>query len=157
MIDIKDLNKAEVLKALYDGSRIQGMGFMQAVPEGTVTVEHCKMLLETTGYPYFDYLYGRVMKVDLSKDEFDERLYDRDNGKGAAARIIDRLRNGNARAPKTGTCRLDLTRLKIEFANDHTHEFPRAVVIRFGDIESINAMIHALEKTRTVMEGGWIG
>lgn len=115
------------------------------------------MLLETTGYPYFDYLYGRVMKVDLSSDEsFEERLYDRDNGTGAAQRVIDRLRNGTARAPKTGTCHLDLTRLKIEFATDPHHEFPHSIAIRFGDIESINAMIHALEKTRTVMEGGWI-
>lgn len=156
MIDIRGLNKAEVLKALYDGSHVQGMGFLQVVPEGTVTVEHCKMLLETTGYPYFDYLYGRVLKVDLSKDEFDEWLYDRDNGQGSAERIINRLRNSNTNAPKTGTCRLDLTRLKIEFATDPHHEFPHSVVIRFGDIESINAMIHALEKTRTVMEGGWI-
>lgn len=27
----------------------------------------------------FDYLYGRVLKVDLSGDEFEESLYDRDN------------------------------------------------------------------------------
>ena len=88
MISIKGMNKAEVLKALYDHSHVQGMGFMQAVPEGYVTVEHCQMLLDTTGYPYFDYLYGRVLKVDLSKDEFDERLYDRDCGVGAAAHAI---------------------------------------------------------------------
>ena len=37
---------------------------------------------------YFDYLYGRVMKVDLSKDTFDPFLYDRDNGQGAAERAI---------------------------------------------------------------------
>lgn len=80
MINIKGLNKAAVLKALYDGSHTQGMGFLQAVPPGTVTIEHCQMLLTSTGYPYFDYLYGRVIKVDLSGDSFDERLYDRDCG-----------------------------------------------------------------------------
>lgn len=154
MIDIKGLNKAEVLKALYDGSHIQGMGFMQAVPEGTVTVEHCKMLLETTGYPYFDYLYGRVLKVDLSKDVFDERLYDRDNGQGAAERIIRHLRNSNTNAPKTGICRLDLTRLKIEFASDAGREFPHSIMIRFGDIHSVDAMIAALEETKIDMAGG---
>ena len=37
---------------------------------------------------YFDYLYGRVLKVDLSGDEFDERLYERDNGRDSAARAI---------------------------------------------------------------------
>jgi sarcosine oxidase delta subunit len=36
----------------------------------------------------FDYLRGRVMKVDLSEDEFDDWLYDRDNGHGAAAKAI---------------------------------------------------------------------
>lgn len=155
MIDIKGLNKAEVLKALYDGSHIQGMGFMQAVPDGFVTVEHCQQLLEETAYPYFDYLYGRVMKIDLSSDEsFEERLYDRDNGPGAAQRVIDRLRNKESNAPRVGTCHLNLERLKIQFGSNH--DFPRSIDIRFGDIESINAMIHALERTRTVMEGGWI-
>lgn len=32
MIDIKGLNKAEVLKTLYDHSHIQGLGFLQEVP-----------------------------------------------------------------------------------------------------------------------------
>jgi len=41
---------------------------------------------------YFDYLSGRVMKVDLSSDELDPWLYDRDNGQGAAARMINALR-----------------------------------------------------------------
>lgn len=94
MVDIKGLDKAKVLKALYDGSHEQGLGFLQAVPEGTVTVERCRDLLRDC--KYFDYLYGRVLKVDLSLDEFEERLYDRDNGQGAAARIINRLRKETA-------------------------------------------------------------
>ena len=87
MISIKDLNKAEVLKALYDRSHEQGMGFLQAVPKGYVTVQHCEQLLKNQ--TYFDYLYGRVMKVDLSGDEFNECLYDRDNGPGAALRAVE--------------------------------------------------------------------
>lgn len=156
MIDIKGLNKAEVLKALYDGSRIQGMGFLQAVPEGTVTVEHCQQLLDSTGYPYFDYLYGRVLKVDLSKDEFDERLYDRDNYPGAAAKIIDRLKRKTGSTPTAGFVRLDLTKLKIQFSTTPHHE-PYSVDVRFGDIESVNFMIRELERLRTQMEGGiWV-
>ena len=54
MINIKGLNKAAVLKALYDGSHTQGMGFLQAVPPGTVTVEHCQMLLNSTVYLVID-------------------------------------------------------------------------------------------------------
>ena len=87
MISIKGLNKAEVLKALYDRSHEQGMGIFQAVPKGWVTVAHCEQLLKEQ--TYFDYLYGRVIKVDLSGDEFNERLYDRDNGPGAALRAVE--------------------------------------------------------------------
>lgn len=88
MVNIKGLDKARVLKALYDNSHLQGMGFMRA--SGPITVEHCAGLLEKQ--TYFDYLYGRVLKVDLSGDEFDERLYDRDCGEGAAQRAVDSIR-----------------------------------------------------------------
>lgn len=91
MIDIKGLDKAEVLKALYDHSHVQGLGFLQAVPEGTVTVEYCRELLKNS--TYFDYLHGRVLKVDLSGDTFEEWLYDRDCGVGAAKRAVDSVRN----------------------------------------------------------------
>ena len=90
MVDIKGLDKARVLKALYDHSHVQGSGFLQAVPDGVVTVEHCDMLLGSQ--TYFDYLHGRVMKVELSGDEFDERLYDLDCGEGAAQRAVDSVR-----------------------------------------------------------------
>lgn len=86
MLDIKGLDKAEVLKALYDSSHVQGMGFLQAVPEGTVTVDLCRKLLKQS--TYFDYLYGRVLKVCLSGDAFDERLYERDNGPDSAAKAL---------------------------------------------------------------------
>lgn len=43
---------------------------------------------------YFDYLYGKIMKVDLKSDDgFEEWLYDCDNGVGAAQRTIDFLRS----------------------------------------------------------------
>jgi len=63
---------------------------MQVIPSNGLTVEHCAELLEKQ--TYFDYLYGRVLKVDLSKDEFDERLYDRDCGEGAAQRAVNSAR-----------------------------------------------------------------
>ena len=91
MVDIKGLDKAKVLKALYDHSHVQGLGFMHAAEEGTVTAESCAELLEK--YTQFDYLHGRVLKVDLSGDEFDERLYDRDCGAGAAQRAVDSIRD----------------------------------------------------------------
>lgn len=37
---------------------------------------------------YFDYVKGRVLKVDLSGDEVETWLYDRDNGEGAAEKAL---------------------------------------------------------------------
>ena len=36
--------------------------------------------------------FSLIMKVNLSGDEFDGWLYDRDNGEGAAQKAIDKLR-----------------------------------------------------------------
>lgn len=88
-ISIKGLDKAKVLKALYDRSHIQGLGFLQAVPDNMVSVDHCRELLARQ--TYFDYLYGKVLKVDLSGDILDPRLYDRDCGEGAAKRAIESI------------------------------------------------------------------
>lgn len=112
MINIKGLNKAAVLAALYNASSPRGMGFMRA-HEGDMTVEQAQKMIDdnradpvvaeqtdsplylpridpATGnirYPgnalKFDYVLGRPLKVDLSEDEFQEYLYDRDNPPGA--------------------------------------------------------------------------
>jgi len=114
MVNIKGLDKAQVLKALYDHSHVQGSGFLQAVPDGVVTVEHCAMLLGNQ--TYFDYLHGRVLKVELSGDEFDERLYDRDCGEGAAQRAVDSIRaekeGGKDTAGDTGGEKKELSMLE---------------------------------------------
>lgn len=83
-LPIKD--KPAVLAALYNASRPLGMGALHYTPE-PMTAEEAAALLEK--YTYFDYLQGRVMKVDLSKDDFNPALYDRDNGPGAAAAAIE--------------------------------------------------------------------
>lgn len=90
MIDISGLSKAAILAGLYNNSKPLGMGFMHYVP-GPMSESEADDLLKTQ--TYFDYLKGRVMKVNLKSDtDFDERLYDRDLGDGAAKRIIDVLR-----------------------------------------------------------------
>ncbi len=88
-MNISKLSKAKVLAALYNGSKVQGMGIFQAtgVP---MTEEQAQKILDS-GVTYFDYLHGKVMKIDLSTDELNPRLYDRDNGEGAAERIISAL------------------------------------------------------------------
>lgn len=93
VIDIKGLDKAEVLLALYNGSHCQGLGFLQAID--TYTLEDAKRDLKESFDGYFDYLHGRVLKVDLSGDSFDSWLYNRDCGEGAAERAINELRRKN--------------------------------------------------------------
>lgn len=89
MINIKGLDKAELLVELYNHSHQQGLGMMQ--PSKSLTVDDARILLEET--TDFDYLYGKVLKVDLSSDEeFEEILYDRDNGRGLAQSVVDGMR-----------------------------------------------------------------
>ena len=85
-IDISKLSKAEVLAVLYNNSKPLGMGFLHATNDD-MTKEEAQAHIDT-GQTYFDYLKGRVMKVDLSGDTLDPRLYDRDNGEGAAQKAI---------------------------------------------------------------------
>ena len=84
---VKGKNKADVLARLYNNSRVQGFGAVHATPEKMTTAEAQKILDD--GYTDFDYLKGRVMKVDLSGDDLDTYLYDRDNGSGAAAAALE--------------------------------------------------------------------
>jgi hypothetical protein len=91
MVNIEGLNKAEILRRLYNNSRPIGLGFLQYDPKDMTLEEAEEILAQLTD---FDYLKGRVIKVDLTSDvEFREWLYDRDNGEGAAQRVVDSIRN----------------------------------------------------------------
>lgn len=86
--DISKLDKSEVLAALYNASKPLGLGILQFDP-APMEKEEAALLLSK--YKSFDYLKGRVMKVDLSGDTLDTWLYDRDNGLGAGKAVIDKL------------------------------------------------------------------
>lgn len=88
-MNIKGLNKAEVLAALYNAAKPQGMGFLSYDPK-PMTVEEAQEILDS-GQTYFDYVFGRVMKVDLSKDELWTATYNRDNGYDAAEKALAHL------------------------------------------------------------------
>jgi len=81
LIDISKKPKAEVLARLYKSAKVQGAGVLHQ-KFGVLTKADAEALLKKQ--TYFDYLNGRVMKVDLSSDVLDPTLYDRDNGEGAA-------------------------------------------------------------------------
>lgn len=84
-ISLIGLDKAKVLAALYNASKPQGRGFLHSDPKPMTSKEAGILLKQTTD---FDYVQGRIMKVNLSGDTFDPWLYDRDNGQGAAERAI---------------------------------------------------------------------
>jgi len=98
-MNIEGMDKAVVLAALYNGAKAQGMGWLAFEAKPMTKEEAQKILDEYGNRPgiagsklYFDYLKGRVMKVDLSGDELDTFLYNRDNGAGAAEQIVAALK-----------------------------------------------------------------
>lgn len=91
-MNIENYNKAEVLAALYNNATVQGVGIFQA-ESGEMTKDEASTIFEDSQDKYFDYLKGRVMKISLAKDKVETWLYNRDNGDGAAERIIGALAN----------------------------------------------------------------
>lgn len=119
MISLESLNKADVLAALYNASKPLGMGFMHYDPKPMTSEEAQEYLNQTT---YFDYLKGRVMKVELKDDELDPCLYDRDNGEGAAWRAIEALRaTGNANDATTQDIHKRGTLASADVVNERMH------------------------------------
>lgn len=107
-VDISGLDKAEVLLALVNSAKMRGRGFAgsfsQMIPsllppmdiaftrEIMLAAERRVACGEKPRHAfYFDYIEGLPIKVDLSGDSFNPRLYDRDNGEGAAERAIAKL------------------------------------------------------------------
>lgn len=109
-IDISGLDKAEVLKALYDNAKPQGLGFLHFDP-APMNIEEARGIVghgdgnSAGDYPipegdwtkfgrkqlYFDYFKGRVMKVDIGEDTLSVSGYNRDNGDGAAQKALAHL------------------------------------------------------------------
>lgn len=92
LVSIKNLPKEEVLKALYDNAKTQGLGILHYRPE-PMTICQAKSILKEEPRMSFDYLIGRVMKVNISGDEIDPWGYDMDNGEGSVQKVISKLRN----------------------------------------------------------------
>ena len=86
-INMKNMDKIEILRRLYDNAKPQGMGFLHFTPE-KMTTEEANTLYNSSRDRYFDYVKGRVMKIDLNGDVLDTWLYDRDNGEGSAEYVL---------------------------------------------------------------------
>ena len=89
-IDITNLPKHRVLQALFNASRQRGIGLLDRSGVAPLSTEDAKEIVSSS--LDFDYVRGRVFKVNISGDCFDPWLFDRNNGQGAAERAISALR-----------------------------------------------------------------
>lgn len=95
MINISGLNKAEVLKALWEHSSTDGLTFLGAVTDlknGTFTIKQARDIVESTQNLKFGYVCGHMINCDLSGDMLNETDYDGFCGEGTAQKAITRLR-----------------------------------------------------------------
>ena len=97
-IDIKGLDKVEVLRALYMGTRPLGLGILHDRPTG-LTREEAKAAIEACARPdgsvRLDYVAGRPIKVTFLGDTIDSPArFDRDAGAGACQAAVDAVRSG---------------------------------------------------------------
>lgn len=88
-IDISGLDKTALLRDLYNAATLY---------EGSDGAEMTKAEAEeiwhtATSSPHIHgVVRGRVLKIDLSGELLDPRWYDRHNGKGKCAEVVDALR-----------------------------------------------------------------
>ncbi len=62
-INIEGLDKAELLAALYNNSQPLGLGFLKGL-SNSMTLKDANVFIKEKGLS-FDYLNGRVMKINL--------------------------------------------------------------------------------------------
>jgi hypothetical protein len=99
-IDISKLDPAEMIAALYNGTRNPLPLPHRLMTKAEAQAEIDRLMAGEQGNRlYFDYLWERPMKIHFGKEILDTRLYDRDNGPGAAAAALAPLLDfPNARA-----------------------------------------------------------
>ena len=106
-INVSNIKPEVLLAALYNAVQPSGMGLLQA-KDGDMTAKSAAALLsgdeQETDYcidrkrsndkpAYFDYLYGRCLKIEINGKTLRTGLYDRDYGDGAAQRVVDSIGN----------------------------------------------------------------
>lgn len=95
-VNIEGLDVADVLVALWENSRSQGFSRLGQYSQNLTKAEAEQEIAESTenNGGFVDYVNGRVIKCKLyhGATEFDSWGYDRDNGPGAAQKVIDQLR-----------------------------------------------------------------
>lgn len=102
MINYEGIDEATLIHGLYHGTGTLSMGtpagLIDRMQGGSrVTLEKVRedipAWVDSDGVLRIDYYSGRPLKVDVDTNTktFEERLYDRDAGQGAAARVVASL------------------------------------------------------------------
>jgi hypothetical protein len=90
-IDIKGINKNDLLKELWNNSNIAGFYNQHSIP----FPEYDVIKAEEAVKNYINYFQGRVIKSDISQDIANTWGYDRDMGEGSFKKCVDKLRNNS--------------------------------------------------------------
>lgn len=93
--DISGLDKVAVVRALWQGSCIASAAKRFTPALAACTDVSNEDIREALMAGYIDYLQCRVIKADFHEDRFSVVAYDRDNGRGAAQRVIAKLRSNS--------------------------------------------------------------
>ena len=88
IVDASDFNTDELLALLYNSAKTMP-GLIQG--HSTLTLEEARMELEANPSLKFQYLLGKILRVDLNNiKELDLTWYSKDNGSTAMYRILKR-------------------------------------------------------------------
>lgn len=103
-INIKDLDKAEVLACLFNHAKFRGMQLLDEeyqvkADKIIMTVTQAKEIIAMNNNLHFDYVWAKAIKTNLSGDEIDPGIYDREHGQGAAEAAIQTIRNKKNKPP----------------------------------------------------------
>uniref|UniRef100_A0A6C0HHD1 Uncharacterized protein n=1 Tax=viral metagenome TaxID=1070528 RepID=A0A6C0HHD1_9ZZZZ len=91
-IDIKGLNKGQLLDALVLGTRYNGPFAFASEFASYLSPEDSNKSEKIANAGYIDRYGGKPIKTNLSGDFVDPRLYDRDAGQGTFAKIVQIMR-----------------------------------------------------------------
>lgn len=90
MCDITGLDKALVLKVLTDRAQYSSPVMNAFAGGNDVSLDECKQAVAVS--TDVDYFKGKLLKVNLSGNQFDARLFNREHGESAAQLAIAKLK-----------------------------------------------------------------
>ncbi len=105
-VDITGIDKPKLLAALYNNS--EPVNFSSLAGPGWMTEEKAAEIIKEDGLD-FDYLYDHEIKINLGRDKVDPYAYDRNNGEGRVASIVENLRKSIEIQPETSGGELELS------------------------------------------------